>query len=70
MPRPTGVYVFPRFFNPGTLVGQGWLETSGATNLKWQSTTLSSGTNLPGTVTILSEQVVPLQGLDYEYTNL
>jgi hypothetical protein len=70
MSRPTGVYVFPRFFNPGTLVGEGWLETSGATNLKWQTTTLSSGTNLPGTVTILSEQVVPLQGLDYEYTNL
>lgn len=70
MARPTGVYVFPRFFNPGTLVGQGWLETSGATNLKWQSTTLSTGTNLPGTVTILTEQVVPLQGLDYEYTNL
>lgn len=70
MARPTGVYVFPRFFDPGNLIGQGWLETSGATNLKWQTTTLSTGTNLPGTVTILSEQVVPLQGLDYEYTNL
>lgn len=70
LPRPTGMYVFPRFFNPGTLIGEGWLETSGATNLKWQSTTASGGVNLPGTVTILTEQVVPLQGLDYEYTNL
>jgi hypothetical protein len=70
MARPTGVYVFPRFFNPGTLVGTGWLQTSGATKLQWQTTTLSTGTNLPGTVNILSEQVVPLPGLDYEYTNL
>lgn len=70
MARPTGVYVFPRFFNPGTLQGQGWLQTSGATKLQWQSTTAAGATNVPGTVNILSEQVVPLPGLDYEYTNL
>jgi hypothetical protein len=70
MPRPTGVYVFPRFLNPGTLVGEGWMQTSGATKLQWQTSTLSTGTNLPGTCNILSEQVVPLPGLDYEYTNL
>lgn len=70
MARPKGVYVFSRFLNPGTLVGQGWMQTSGATKLQWQSSTISTGTNLPGTVNILSEQVVPLPGLDYEYTNL
>lgn len=70
MPRPTGVYLFPRFFNPGALVGQGWLETNGATKEQWQSSTLSTGTNLPGTVDILIEDVVPLRGLPYELTNI
>jgi len=70
MPRPAGVYVFPRFFNPGSLVGQGWLETNGATKEQWQSSTLSTGTNLPGTVDILIEDVVPLRGLPYELTNI
>lgn len=70
MARPTGVYVFPRFFNPGTLTGQGWLYSQGGSRLQWQSSTLSTGTNLPGTITILTEQVVPLAGTDYEYLNL
>jgi hypothetical protein len=70
MTRPTGVYIFPRFFNPGTLVGQGWLETSGATKLQWQSTTVSTATNVPGTIDINVEDVVPLEGLPYELTNL
>lgn len=70
MARPTGVYVFPRFLNFGSLVGQGWQPTNGATRLVWQSSTLSSGTNLPGTVTILSEQMIPLQGLPAEYLNI
>lgn len=70
MARPTGVYVFPRFFNPGTLVGQGWLETNGATKEQWQSSTLSTATNVPGTVDILIEDVVPLRGLPYELTNI
>lgn len=70
MARPTGIYVFPRHFDPGNKVGQGWLQTSGATKLQWQSTTSSTATNVPGTVTILSEQVVPLAGLDYEYLDL
>lgn len=70
LPRPQGVYVFPRFFNPGTLVGQGWLETSGATKLQWLSTTSSAATNVPGTVDILVEDCVPLQGLPYELTNI
>jgi hypothetical protein len=70
LPRPTGVYVFPRFFNPGSLVGQGWLETSGATKLQWQSTTVSTATNVPGTIDINVEDVVPLEGLPYELTNI
>lgn len=70
MPRPAGVYVFPRFFNPGTLVGQGWLDTNGATKEQWQSSTLSTATNMPGTCDILVEDMVPLKGLPYELTNI
>lgn len=70
MSRPTGVYVFPRFLNHGALVGQGWMKTSGSTKLQWQSATASAAANVPGTVTILSEQVVPLPGLSGEYINL
>lgn len=71
MPRPTGVYVFPRHFDPGALVGQGWLETSGATKEQWLSTTLSTATNVPGgTIDIMCEDTVPLQGLPYELTNI
>lgn len=69
-PRPTGVYPWARFFQPGHLVGQGWLPTSGATKEIWTTTTSSSAANVPGTVDILIEDVVPLTGLPYELTNI
>lgn len=70
-PRPTGVYLFPRFFNPGSLVGQGWLQTSGATKEQWISTTLSTAANVAGgTIDICIEDVVTLAGLPYELTNI
>lgn len=62
--RPTGVYPFPRFFNPGTLYGQGWLYTANSTALSWESSTLSSGTNLPGTVELLQEEVYAVGAVD------
>lgn len=68
--RPTGVYLFPRYFQPGTLVGQGWLPTSGATKEIWTTSTLSTASNVPGTVDILIEDLVPLQPLPYELTNI
>lgn len=70
MARPTGVYLFPRFFNPGTLVGQGWLPTSGATKEIWTTSTSGSAANVPGTVDILIEDLVPLQGLPATLTNI
>jgi hypothetical protein len=60
-PRPTGVYVFPRFFNPGDLTGQGWLYTSNATKLTFETSTLGTGTNLPGNVTFITDEVYPVQ---------
>ena len=60
-PRPTGVYVFPRFFNPGDLTGTGWLYTSNATKLTFETTTVSTGVNLPGNVTFITDEVYPVQ---------
>jgi hypothetical protein len=55
--RPVGVYPFPRFYSPGSLYGQGWLYTANSTALSWESSTLSTGINLPGTVELLQEEI-------------
>lgn len=63
-PRPTGVYPFPRFFNPGKLYGQGWLYTSNATSVAWETSTLGTATNVPGTVELLQEEVYAVGAVD------
>lgn len=56
--RPTGVLPFPRFYSPGSMYGQGWLYTANSTALSWESSTNSSaGSNLPGTIELLQEEV-------------
>ncbi len=70
MSRPVGMYIFPRFLNFGAMVGQGWEPTNGATKVQWQTTTSSTATNVPGTVNILSEQIVPIQGVSADYLNI
>jgi hypothetical protein len=56
--RPCGVYVFPRFYAPGNLYGSGWLYTANSTALSWESNTNSSaGSNLPGTIELLQEEI-------------
>lgn len=60
MARPTGVYVFPRFYNPGTMYGQGWLGTSNASALKWQSSTAAGATNTSGgTINVYVDEMIP-----------
>lgn len=56
----TGVYVFPRFYRPGDLVGEAWQATTNATYWTLETTTLSTGVNLPGTVEIITDEVVPV----------
>jgi hypothetical protein len=59
--RPTGVYVFPRFLNQTNgSEGEAWLATNNATYLNWEVTTLSTATNVPGTVEIITDEVVPV----------
>ena len=57
---PQGVYPFPRFRRPGDLVGEFWLATNNATYLIFESTTLGTGSNLPGTVEVITSEVVPV----------
>lgn len=63
-PRPTGVYPFPRFFNSGAMLGQGWLYTSNATSVAWESSTASGASNVPGTVELLQEEVYAVGAVD------
>jgi hypothetical protein len=58
--RNTGAYVFSRFFDPGNLKGQGWLPTTNATKLQWEFTTLSTASNMPGTIELISDEMTPI----------
>jgi hypothetical protein len=60
-PRPAGVYVFPRFFNPGQLTGQGWLYTNNATKLTFETSTASGLAAGTGTVEFVTDEVYPVQ---------
>ncbi len=55
--RPTGVYVWSRFFDPGRMVGQSWQTTTNATYLLWETATATGGTN--GTLELITDEVVP-----------
>lgn len=64
--RETGVYVWSRFRKPGDRVGQFWLPTSNATYLMFETATSSSGANLPGTVEVITHEVIPLGNIPGE----
>jgi hypothetical protein len=70
LPRPQGVYPFPRFLQPGFMVGQGWLPTNGASKEIVTSSTVSTAVNVPGTVDILIEDCIPLAGLPNQLVNI
>jgi len=68
--RPTGVYVFPRFYSPGEMFGQGWLYTANSTQLYWESTTAAGAVNMPGTVELLQEEVYAVGPVDPQLIDL
>lgn len=68
--RPTGVYVFPRFFQPGYLMGQSWLGTTNATYLTWETSTAAGAVNMPGTVEIISDEVIPMGPVPMELESI
>lgn len=68
--RPTGLYPFPRFMNLGALLGQGWLYTSNATAVSWETSTLSTASNVPGTVKLIQEEVYNVGPIDTSLLDL
>lgn len=57
--RPTGVYVYPRYHNPGSMQGMYWLPTTEATYLMWEVSGASAG----GTCQIVTEDFSPTMGV-------
>jgi hypothetical protein len=68
--RPTGVYVFPRFYQPGQMKGSPWLGTTNATYLTWETATSGSAVNVPGTVECISDEVVPVGSVPMELESI
>jgi hypothetical protein len=68
--RPTGVYVFPRFYQPGQMKGSAWLGTTNATYLTWETATAGGAVNLPGTVEVITDEVVPVGAVPMELESI
>lgn len=67
--RPTGLYMFPRFFQPGELFGEAWMPTTNATYTIFES---SSNANLSaaGTAEIITDEVVPVGNVPAELESI
>lgn len=55
-----GVYVFPRWIEPGELMGQGWLYTANSTKLYFESSTQNSAT----TAELVTDEIYPVGAVD------
>jgi hypothetical protein len=55
-----GVYVFPRWMEPGELYGQGWLYTANSTKLLFESVTQNSA----ATCELITDEVYPVGAVD------
>ena len=68
--RPQGVYYIPRFYDPGRMVGNAWLATTNTTYCLFETATLASATNVPGTVEIITDEVVPVGAVPMEMESI
>lgn len=66
--RPTGVYVWPRFFDVGRMVGESWMGTTNATYLIWETATAAGGAG--GTIEIVTDEVVPVGPVPMELESI
>jgi hypothetical protein len=55
-----GVYVFPRWIEPGEMYGQGWLYTANSTKLQFESSTQNSA----ATAELITDEVYPVGPVD------
>lgn len=67
--RETGVYLFPRFIQPGELYGEGWLYTSNATKEIFESTSVS-GLGASPTWELITDEVYPVGPVDPQLTDI
>lgn len=58
----TGVYIFPRWIEPGELYGQGWLYTANSTKLYFESVSQSAVSG--GTCELICDEVYPVGNVD------
>lgn len=66
--RPTGVYVWPRFYDVGRMVGESWMSTTNATYLIWETATAAGGAG--GTIEIVTDEVVPVGPVPMELESI
>jgi len=66
--REVGVYVFPRFIKPGTLMGQGWLYTANSTKEIFESSGVSGTSS--ATAELISDEVYPVGPVDAALTDI
>lgn len=65
--RPTGVYVWPRYRRPGDMFGEFWLPTTNASYLLLESLTPAGAANLPGSIEIITDEVIPVGAMPAIY---
>jgi hypothetical protein len=60
--RATGVYPFLRYYDPGSLYGQGWLYTANSTAVNWEA--VSQNVSSTGTTELVQEEVYAVGAID------
>jgi hypothetical protein len=66
---PAGVYLFPRYWNPGDMTGQGWLETNSSTKITHESST-AAGIIGSGTMEIITDEVIPVNQFGFDLVHI
>jgi len=67
--REVGVYVFPRFLDPGSLYGEGWLYTANSTKEIFESTS-AAGLGASPTAELITDEVYPVGPVDPQLVDI
>jgi hypothetical protein len=66
--RPTGVYFWQRYRYNGE--GESWLPTTNATYAIFETSTLATAANVPGTVEVITDEVIPVGPVPVELDSI
>jgi hypothetical protein len=67
--RETGVYLFPRFIQPGELYGEGWLYTANSTKEIFESSS-AAGLGASPTWELITDEIYPVGPVDPQLTDI